>query len=93
MFYALRRYQMKLNPFKCSFRVRSRKFLDFIMNQRGIEAIPEKTKALLDISSPQKPKEVMSLAGRVVALSRFVSRAIDTCVPFFNALRGSKTFE
>ena len=45
------------------------------------------------MSSPKKPKEVMSLAGRVVALSRFVSRATDHCAPFFDALKGSKKFE
>ena len=51
---------------------------------------PEKISALLEISSPRKPKEVMSLVDRVATLSRFVSRAIDHCAPFFNVLRGSK---
>ena len=45
------------------------------------------------MSSPQKPKEVMSLAGKMEALSRFVSQAMDCCVPFFNMLKGSKKFE
>ena len=42
LFKVLRRYQMKLNPFKCTFGVASRKFLHFMVNQRGIEANPEK---------------------------------------------------
>ena len=63
------------------------------MNQQGIEANPYKIKALLDMSSPRKPKEVMSLVGKVVALSRFVSLATDYCVPFFDVLRGFKKFE
>ena len=45
------------------------------------------------MSSPRKPKEVMSLAGRMAALSKFVSRAIDCCVLFFDVLKGSKKFE
>ena len=45
------------------------------------------------MSSPKKPKEVMSLADRVATLSRFVSRAIDSCASFFNVLKGSKKFE
>ena len=49
--------------------------------------------ALLEMSSPKKPKEVMSLAGRVATLSRFVSHAIDHCAPFFDVLKGSKKFE
>ena len=64
---------MKLNPLKCVFGVGSRKFLCFMVNQRGIESNLEKIKVLLDISLPLKPKEVMSLARKVAALSRFVS--------------------
>ena len=45
------------------------------------------------MSSPKKPKEVMSLVSRVAALSRFVSRATDRRVPFFDVLKESKRFE
>ena len=58
-----------------------------------MEANPEKIKALLDMSSPQKPKKVMSLARKVVALSRFFSQATDRYVLFFDVLKGSKKFE
>ena len=68
---------MKLNPLKCRFGVGSGKFLGFMVNQRGIEANFEKISAFLEMSFPRKPKEVMNLAGRVAALSRFVSRVID----------------
>ena len=50
-------------------------------------------KALLEISSPRKPKEVLSLVGRVTTLSRFVSWVIDCCVPFFDVLKVSKKFK
>ena len=73
MFNVLRKYQMKLNPLKCAFGIRSGKNLGIMVNQRGIEANPEKIRALLEMSSPKKPKEVMSLAGRVAVLSRFMS--------------------
>ena len=74
MFKVLRRYQMKLNPLKCAFGVALRKFLGFMVNQRGIEANPEKIRALLEMQSPHKLEEVQSLAGRITTLSRFVSR-------------------
>ena len=93
MFDILRKYQMKLNPLKCAFGVGSRTFLGFMVNQQGIEANPEKINALLEMSSLNKPKEVMSLVGRVITLSRFVSRAIDRCAHFFNVLKGSKRFK
>ena len=45
------------------------------------------------MSSPSKPKEVISLIGKVAASSRFVSRATDHCVPLFDVLKGLKKFE
>ncbi|XP_022852274.1 uncharacterized protein LOC111373911 [Olea europaea var. sylvestris] len=82
-FQTLRRYNMKLNPLKCTFGVASGQFLGYIVNQRGIEANPAKVAAIIEMSSPQKPKEVQSLNGRIAALSRFISRATDKSLPFF----------
>ena len=56
MFALLRRYNMKLNPAKCTFGVGSGKFLGFMVNNRGIEANPSKVQALLDLQSPKTPK-------------------------------------
>ena len=91
-FAVLRKYRMKLNPLKCAFRVASKKFLDFMVNHRGIKANPKKIQALIDMRSPTKTKEVQSLTGRVAALSRFISRATDKCPPFFDSLKGNKRF-
>jgi len=38
----LRAFNMKLNPKKCVFGVRSRKFLGFMISSREIEANPDK---------------------------------------------------
>ena len=78
---------MKLNPTKCAFGVSAGKFLGFIINHRGIEANPDKIKALLDMSSPSGIKEIQRLTGRIAALSRFVSRESDKCQPFFQVLK------
>ena len=86
-FQILRNYNMKLNPAKCAFGVSAGKFLGFIVNHRGIEANPDKIKALLDMPSPTGIKEVQRLTGRIAALSRFVSRASDKCRPFFQVLK------
>ena len=48
-FRILRAYRMKLNPLKCALGIAYRKFLGFMVNQRGIEANPEKIQALIDI--------------------------------------------
>ena len=87
MFNALRRYNMKLNLSKCAFGVSSGKLLGFMVSRRGIEASPEKMRAILEMSSPKIFKEVQSLTGRVAALNRFVSKATDKCLPFFKMLK------
>ena len=58
-----------------------------MVSQRGIEANPDKIRAILDMNPPQNVKEVQSLTGRVATLNRFVSKAIDKCLPFFIILR------
>ena len=63
-----------------------------MVNQQGIKANPEKIQALLDMRSPSKTKEVQSLIGRVAALNRFISKATDKCLPFFESLKGNKRF-
>ncbi|KAL5763893.1 hypothetical protein ACOSQ2_016488 [Xanthoceras sorbifolium] len=93
MFQVLKEYQIKRNPLKCAFGVVSGNFLGFMENQQGIEANPEKMKALRDMRSPTKLKHVQNLNGQVAALSRFISKSTDKCVPFFNVLRGNKKFE
>ena len=86
-FQILREYNMKLNPAKCAFGVLARKFLGFIVNNRGIEANPDKIKVVLNMPLPSSIKEVQRLTGRITALSRFVSRVSDKCQPFFQVLK------
>ena len=86
-FNTLRQYSMKLNSAKCAFGVSSGKFLGFMVSQIGIEANPEKVRVILEMSSLKTIKEVLSLTGRVAALNRFVSKAINKCLPFFKTLK------
>ena len=85
-FGTLRKHRMKLNPTKCAFGVASGKFLGFMVTQRGIEANLKKIKAILDMKHPSNKKEVQQLTGRVAALSRFISKSIERCLPFFRVL-------
>ena len=52
-FTILRRYQMKLNPSKCTFGMASGKFLGFMVSQKGVEENPEKVRAILEMTSPK----------------------------------------
>ena len=62
-FETLRRYKVKLNPSKWAFRVSSRKFLGFMVSQRGIEANLDKMQAILNMEPSKNIKEVQSLTG------------------------------
>ncbi|XP_073138233.1 uncharacterized protein [Henckelia pumila] len=86
-FGTLRRYGVKLNPAKCVFRVKSRKFLGFVVTERGIEANPKKVKILREMPSPSSIKEVQRLTGRVMALSRFIAWSAHRSHPFFQELK------
>ncbi|KAM1121868.1 hypothetical protein PS2_003486 [Malus domestica] len=83
---------MRLNPNKCAFGIGFGKLLSFMISQRGIEANPEKIKAILDMKEPITSKDIQSLTGKVAALTRFISKATDRCAHFFKALKGSKNY-
>ena len=55
---------MKLNPNKCVFGVTARKFLGFMVSQRGIEVNSEKIQATVKLAPPKTVKEVQSLNGK-----------------------------
>ena len=55
-FNILRSYNMKLNPSKCAFGVTTGKFLAFMMSQRGIEANPDKIRAIIEMAPPKNVK-------------------------------------
>ncbi|GKC54447.1 reverse transcriptase domain-containing protein [Tanacetum coccineum] len=69
----LRRINMKLNPKKCSFRVKEGKFLGYMVTSEGIRANPAKTKDIAEIQSPRTWGEMQSLAGKLSTLNRFLS--------------------
>ena len=60
----LRVYKMMRNPGK---------LLGFLVSNRGIEANPEKIKAITSLAKPACINDVQRLAGRIAALSRFIA--------------------
>ena len=91
-FVNLRREGIKLNPDKCAFGVKAGKLLGFLVSERGIEANPEKIRAIQEMEPPRSAREVQRLTGRLAALSRFLSRSAERALPFFKTLRGAEPF-
>ena len=86
-FASLRNMDLRLNLEKCVFGVPSDKLLGFLVSHRGIEANPEKVKAIEDMSPPQTLREMQKLAGRVTALGRFISKLGEHALPFFKLMK------
>ena len=64
LFERLRKYQLRLNPAKCTFRVKSGKLLGFIISQKGIEVDIEKLQAILETPEPRTESQVQGFLGR-----------------------------
>ncbi|KAA3475629.1 reverse transcriptase [Gossypium australe] len=53
LFLRLRKFQLKLNPAKCTFGARSGKLLGFIVSEKGIEVDLDKVKAVQELPPPR----------------------------------------
>jgi hypothetical protein len=80
---------LKLNPEKCVFGVTQSKVLVCLVSTKGIEASPDKIRAIIQMQPPQIRKEVQKLIGHVAALNRFIVKLAEKSLPFFSILRGS----
>ncbi|RDY02538.1 Tf2-9, partial [Mucuna pruriens] len=86
LFERLQKYRFKLNPTKCTFRVRTRKLLGFIVNKRGINWIWIK-------SRPSRTCQPQRLKRKVNYIARFISQLIATCSMIFKLLWKNKKME
>ena len=73
LFERLRKYQLRLNPAKRTFGVKSRKLLGFVVCQKGIRVDPEKVKAILEMPELRTKKHVRGFLGRLNYIARFIS--------------------
>jgi phage FluMu protein gp41 len=89
----LKAMNLRLNPEKCVIGIHKGKVLRCLVSTKGIEANPEKIKALIEMQDPISVKEIQKLTGRVAALNRFIPRAVERSLPFFHVLRSSKNFQ
>jgi hypothetical protein len=84
---------LRLNPEKCVFGIHKGKVLRCLVSTKGIQENPDKIKALIEMQDLISVKDVQKLSGRVAALNRFIPRAAERSLPFFQVLRSSKNFQ
>ena len=76
-FASLRKAGLSLNPNKCIFGVHKGKVLGCLVSTKGIEANPDKVKALWNMEESKSIRDVQKLTGRIAALNRFIPRSAD----------------
>ena len=86
-FALLQKFNLKLNPEKCSFEVASDKFLEYLVAQQGIEANTDQISTILEMKSLTTIKKVLILNGRLVTFNRFLNRSTDKSKPLFLAIK------
>jgi hypothetical protein len=82
-----------LNPEKCVFGFHKGKVLGCLVSTKGIEANPDKIKALIEMQDLVSVKDVQKLTGRVAAPNRFIPRATERSLLFIQVLRSSTNFQ
>jgi len=87
----LLKYNLKLNPAKCAFRVPIGKLLGFIVNHRDIELHPLIIKSIYDLPPPNNKKDVMSFLGCLNYISCFIAQAMVICEPILKMLTKDAT--
>jgi len=84
---------MRLNPDIFAFGVEGGIFLGFILTHRGIEANPEKRRAITEICTPENVREIQRLIERLTTLSRFGLRLVEKTQPIVQFLRKAANFQ
>ena len=82
VFNHLRKYQLKMNPRKCTFGMTSGKFLGFIVRHRGIEIDQSKIEAIQKMPKPKNLRKLRGLQGKLAYIRRFISNLAGRCQPF-----------
>jgi hypothetical protein len=69
--------RLKLNPKKYIFGVTRGKVLGYLVSTKGIEANPDKIRAIAQMQPLQNRKDVQNLTGRIASLNRFISKLTE----------------
>ncbi|GKD29392.1 reverse transcriptase domain-containing protein, partial [Tanacetum coccineum] len=65
-------------------------FLGHLITKHGIKANPSKVKVVTDLDQRRTLKDIQSLNGKLVALSRFLSKGAERSLAFFKVLKECK---
>ena len=78
---------MQINPEKSELVCSQVKYLDYIIDAKGLRADPEKTKAIIDFPAPTNLRQLRGFLGMVGWYSRFMPEFSSDKVPLCELLR------
>ncbi|XP_040950910.1 uncharacterized protein [Gossypium hirsutum] len=87
LFLRLRKFQLKLNPTKCTFGARLGKLLGFVVSEKGIIVDPDKVRAIQELPPPRTQKEVRGFLKRLNFIAWFISQLTEKCDPIFRLIK------
>jgi hypothetical protein len=89
----MREAKLKLNLEKCVFSVTKGKVLGCLISTKGIEANPDKIRAITQIQPLKSRKDVQKLTEQIASLNCFISKLAECSMSFLTILRGSAKIE
>ena len=69
------------------------KLLGFLVSERGIEANPEKIRAIKRMHKPARLRNVQKFTGCLASVSRFLSRLGERALPLYQLMKNTSPFE
>ena len=92
VFERCRLYKLHMNPLKYAFGVTARKFLGFLVHQRGIDVGPNKVQAIATMKPPITLTQLKSFLGRLSYIWQFIPGLATLTTVFTPLLKKGKPF-
>ena len=92
VFERCRLYKLHMNPLKYAFGVTARKFLGFLVHQRGIDLGPNKVQAIATMKPPITLTQLKSFLGRLSYIRQFIPGLATLTTIFTPLLKKGKPF-
>jgi hypothetical protein len=83
----MRKYGLKMNPFKCVFGVFVGRFLRFIVHEHGIQIDPKKIESIWKFEQPASKRDVQKLLGKINYLRHFIANLVGKVDPLLPLVR------
>jgi ribonuclease HI len=83
----MKKYGLRMNPFKCAFGVSTGHFLGFIVHEHGIQIDPKKVKSIQKFEEPACKRDVQKLLGKINYLRHFIANIAGKVDPLLPLVR------